>query len=161
MAQITEDDVLALVSEWFHDKTDKKGAPYVDHLTHVRDNILVSPVYLSDEEINDARIVALLHDTLEDTNITADDLIHTFHIQKHIVNAVLTLTHRPDATYFEYINSICASQNKLAIAVKIADISDNLRKCKGDTKFKSLESRYKTALSTIMSKCNDFVASTG
>lgn len=157
MAQMTEDDVLALVNEWFRDKTDKKNAPYVNHLMHVRDNILTSPVCLSDKEKNDARIVALLHDTLEDTNITADDLVHKFHIQEHIVNAVRILTHRHDATYFEYIDSICASQNKLAIAVKIADLSDNLRKCNGDTKFKSLESRYKTALSTIMSKCNNFV----
>jgi (p)ppGpp synthase/HD superfamily hydrolase len=145
------------VSEWFRDKTDKKSAPYVDHLIHVRDNILTSPVRLSPEETNDARIVALLHDTLEDTNITADDLIHKFHIQEHIVNAVRILTHHPDVTYFEYIDSICTSQNKLAIAVKIADLSDNLRKCKGDTKFKSLESRYKTALSIIMSKFNNFV----
>lgn len=157
MAQMTEDDVLAIVSEWFRDKTDKKGAPYVDHLTHVRDNILISPIYLSDKEKNDAKIVALLHDTLEDTDITADDLIHKFHIPERIVNTVRILTHRSDATYFEYIDSICTSQNKLAIAVKIADLSDNLRKCKGDTKFKSLESRYKTALSTIMLKCNNFV----
>lgn len=93
-------------------QTDKAGEPYINH-----------PVHLAEQmETEDQTVVALLHDVVEDSNWTLDDLAKEGFTGEQ-VEAVAALTHDPGVTYFEYIRSI--KQDPLATAVKIADLCHN------------------------------------
>ena len=91
------------------------------------------------------KAVAYLHDVLEDTNVTMDELRKMF--PNEIVDGVLTLTHRKDESYFEYISRV--STSKLAKKVKAADLLHNLdiTRIKEPTKqdYQRLE-KYKKAI---------------
>ena len=69
------------------------------------------------------RIVALLHDTIEDTDVTAEYLLgHGF--PQHIVDGVLSVTKRDGEAYDDFVAR--AKRNPLGRLVKIHDIEDNL-----------------------------------
>ncbi len=69
------------------------------------------------------KVVALLHDVVEDTDVTYDDLIE-IGFTREVVNAVESVTKRPGEKYADFI--LRASVNELGRAVKLADIEDNL-----------------------------------
>lgn len=71
----------------------------------------------------DYEIVAYLHDTIEDTKITAQDLLNEG-FDEHIVSAVQLLTKVKNQNYEDYLKQI--KQNELARQVKIADMLSNL-----------------------------------
>lgn len=92
---------------------DKAGAPYIMH-----------PLRLMMTALGpDAQVTALLHDVLEDSDLTEDDL-NEAGIPSHICAAVATLTRQLDETYDEFIQRI--ADDALARKVKILDIQDNL-----------------------------------
>jgi len=92
---------------------DKVGAPYVMH-----------PLRMMATMRTDAeRIVALLHDVVEDTDWTLDRL-RAEGFAEIIVQAVDCLTHREDESYEAFIER--ARQDPIARVVKIADLCDNL-----------------------------------
>jgi len=91
---------------------DKGGHEYYLH------PFAVAEICKTDEE----KTVALLHDVIEDTDTTADDLLNAG-FSDTVVNAVLTLTHRPDESYDDYIKRV--KQNPLAKAVKLNDLRHN------------------------------------
>ncbi len=91
---------------------DKGGAPYIGHVIRVAERVK------SDEE----KIVALLHDVVEDTNTTLED-IKSLGVGEEIIKAIDLLTHKKDADYDEYIRNIAG--NALAKSVKLADLADN------------------------------------
>ena len=101
----------------FAGRTDKAGVDYfTGHLCSVAG--LVS----SDEE----KTVVYLHDILEDTDYPEAKLREEF--GDRIVDAVVLLTHRDkmdEEGYLNYIRNLKASGNRLAIAVKIADLTNN------------------------------------
>lgn len=68
------------------------------------------------------KCVAILHDVVEDTHVTLDDLRVFF--TPEIVEAVNLITHDDDSNYLGYIGSI--KNNPLARVVKIADLEDNM-----------------------------------
>lgn len=92
-------------------QVDKAGEPYYKHLARVSMRC-ESPM---------AKVVALLHDTLEDTSVTYDQLRMRFGAE--IADAVKVLTHMPDEPYFDYIGRV--SDHPIALEVKIADLIDN------------------------------------
>lgn len=67
--------------------------------------------------------MAMLHDTLEDSDLTADDLIIEG-FPKVIVDAVVCLTRKTDQDYMEYVHKV--AKNPLATAVKLLDLADNM-----------------------------------
>lgn len=91
---------------------DKAGIEYINHPLKV-----ASLVYNEKE-----KIVALLHDTIEDTYITEQHLID-YGFLNEIIEAVKVLTHSKDVPYMDYIQKI--KGNKLARKVKIADLTHN------------------------------------
>ncbi len=94
-----------------HGQEDKSGVPYIFH-----------PVHLAEQMHDEYSVcVALLHDTVEDTNLTLDDLAKEF--PKEIVDAVALLTHDKSESYETYLKKI--KTNSLAMAVKMADIEHN------------------------------------
>lgn len=94
-------------------QTDKSGQPYILH--PIRVSQAVSRHGTAHE------IVALLHDTVEDTAVTLDHLALLF--PHHIVKAVDAITHRPNEPRTGYLSRVVS--NELAIVVKRADIADN------------------------------------
>jgi (p)ppGpp synthase/HD superfamily hydrolase len=70
-----------------------------------------------------AQIVAVLHDVVEDTNVTLKALEESG-FGRPILDAVDCLSHRPGEAYEDYIDRLAA--NPLARQVKLADLRDNL-----------------------------------
>ncbi len=104
---------LEIASKAHKGQVDKAGEDYINHPLRVAETLK------NETEI----IVALLHDTIEDTYVTADYLLNEgFSVET--VNAILALTRRKDESYEDFI--IRCKQNKIAKNVKVADILDNL-----------------------------------
>ena len=96
-----------------HDgQTDKCGTPYVFHPFHLAEQ-------MSDEH---AVCVALLHDVVEDTDTTLDELARAF--PPEVIDALRLLTHEAGVPYLDYVRAIAV--NPLARAVKRADLAHNL-----------------------------------
>lgn len=92
---------------------DKANYPYIFHPLAV----------MSTCETIEQKIVALLHDVVEDTDWTLDDL-RDRKFPEHVVIAIDTLTRRDGETYREFIQR--CSTNELAKYVKIRDLRHNL-----------------------------------
>lgn len=94
-----------------HGQYDKAGVPYICHPLHIAGQ-------MKDEVTT---CVALLHDILEDTNVTLDMLEKEF--PKEVTEAVVLLTHEKVVTYEEYLRRV--KENPIACQVKVADINHN------------------------------------
>ena len=94
-------------------KKDKAGREYVMH-----------PIRVA-ERCKDprAKIVALLHDTIEDTEVTAEFLLGEG-FPEEIVNGILSVTKRKGETYDDFVHR--AATNAIGREVKIADLEDNM-----------------------------------
>lgn len=104
-----------LVSLLFHDKTDKEGEPYIYHLERVSNK-------LTNEK---TRIAGLLHDVVEDTELTLDDL-RNLNFTEEIIELVNLVTNTTkEKSYHDKITSIIESNNIEAIKLKYSDMSDN------------------------------------
>ena len=90
---------------------DYNNVPYIFHPYHLA------------EQMNDeiSCTVALLHDVVEDTNVTFADLEQEF--PKQIVEIVRLLTHDKDVDYFDYVRAI--KTNPIATKVKLEDLKHN------------------------------------
>lgn len=133
---------LKLCFEAHKDQKDKSGLPYVFHPFHIAEQ-------MQDEE---STVVALLHDVIEDTDYTTDDL-KALGFCERIIEAIALLTHSPDVSYEDYLRGI--KTNELAKKVKYADImhnSDTTRLDPGDTRAEYWKSKYKRALE-ILEEC--------
>lgn len=93
-------------------QVDKAGKPYIEHPRAVA-------AKLNDET---EKIVALLHDTVEDTDATIEEICEEF--GDEVAEAVGYLTHDKSVPYMDYIRSIW--ENRLARSVKLADLSHNM-----------------------------------
>lgn len=91
---------------------DKGGNPYILH------PLAVSGMVETEAE----KTVALLHDVIEDTIITLEEL-RSYGFPDQVIKAVDVLTKRPGVSYDDYIEKV--KQNPLALTVKIADMSHN------------------------------------
>ena len=117
---------------------DKAGLPYITHPQAVA-------AQLDDEK---AKIVAFLHDTVEDTETTIDEIRAEF--GDEIAAAVDLLTHKDGVDYFDYV--LGTKANELARRVKMADLTHNmdLSRIKAPTEkdYKRIE-RYKKAYALL------------
>ena len=95
------------------DQVDKCGMPYVYHPYHVAERMK--------SEISTC--VALLHDVVEDTDITLDDL-KAQGFPDEVINALSLLTHKKNIPYMDYIKAI--KENPIATEVKLADLGHNI-----------------------------------
>lgn len=94
-------------------QVDKGGMPYILHPVHVAEQ-------MTDEV---SATVALLHDVLEDTDITVDDL-RKDDFPEEVIEAVVLLTRDRNVPYPKYIERV--RTNELARRVKLADLRHNL-----------------------------------
>ena len=103
---------LKLCFEAHKNQTDKSGMPYVFHPFHLAEQ-------MTDENTT---AVALLHDIVEDTPITLEDL-RAYGFPEEVVAAVALMTHADGVPYLEYVENI--KKNEIARAVKLADLRHN------------------------------------
>ena len=96
-------------------QVDKQGMPYIEHPKRVA-------AALKDPGL---KIVALLHDTLEDTDCTREELLRSG-IEARYVDMVSSMTHDKSEPYLDYIRRLRDTAPHV-IPVKLADIRDNLR----------------------------------
>ena len=91
---------------------DKQGKPYLLHPIRVMMGV----------EDEAAQIVAVLHDVVEDTSVSTDD-IRAEGFSQEVIDALSLVTHRKDQPYSEYV--IACKQNEIARQVKLSDLRDN------------------------------------
>ena len=115
------EQLIEVLIEKFRDQKDRGGHPYIEHIFRVAEEAEALQV--------GSYITGLIHDALEDTDLTADDLF-LLGVRNADINRVSVLTRKPDDVYEHYINRIkkYAKQynDKIILAVKIADLNDNL-----------------------------------
>ncbi|HBE70596.1 MAG TPA: hypothetical protein DDW52_20820, partial [Planctomycetaceae bacterium] len=111
------DLALSLVQQHFCGVADKDGVPYSMHCLRV-----MNGVECEKDIEQDAQIVALLHDLVEDTPVTLDDLVE-LGFNPRIVEALELVTHAGSQTYGEYVIRI--KPNPIARVVKLADLREN------------------------------------
>ncbi|MCA9192547.1 MAG: hypothetical protein KDB03_12320 [Planctomycetales bacterium] len=106
------DNALKLIQEHFNGVTDKDGQPYVTHCLRVMHQV----------QGLECQLVALMHDLIEDTSVTIEDL-HEIGFEASVITAIDLMTHRDEDSYCEYV--VALKTNPLARQVKMADLSDN------------------------------------
>ena len=122
-------------------QVDKAGVPYIFHPYHLAEQL--------QDEI--ACTVALLHDVVEDTDTTFEELSEKF--PDEVIEALRFLTRTKDTPYLEYVKNI--KKNKIATAVKLKDLEHNMDKARmslthiSDEKPKSLFDRYTKAVQIL------------
>ena len=93
-------------------QTDKNGMPYIFH-----------PIHLAEQMTDEKTIcVALLHDVVEDTDITFEELENEG-FSEDIIDALKLMTHDESVPYMDYVKEI--KTNRIATTVKIADLKHN------------------------------------
>ena len=103
---------LKLCFEAHKNQVDKSGMPYVFHPFHLAEQM----------ETEDTVITALLHDVVEDTEYTIED-IKEMGFSENVISALQLLTHDPSVPYMDYVRKI--KDNSVAKAVKLKDLAHN------------------------------------
>ena len=121
-------------------QTDRGNTPYICHPLHVADR-------MRDERTTTA---AILHDVLEDTEVTVNDLVEEG-IPSDIIDIVELLTRDKHTSYASYISRIIESGNLDAMLVKQADLEHNMDESRTEsgTLPTSLMKRYQEAKKRI------------
>lgn len=120
---------------------DRAGVPYIYHPIHLAEQ--------TDTEIE--CIVALLHDVVEDSNITFSDLEKEFPLE--VIDLLKLLTRDKNDSYMEYIKKL--KENEITRRIKILDIlhnSDESRLDKIRVKDIIRRNKYRKALKYLRSE---------
>jgi (p)ppGpp synthase/HD superfamily hydrolase len=133
---------IAIAAEAHKGQRDKGGQPYILHPLRVMMKL----------KTENERIVAVLHDVLEDTPITEDDLRQRG-FSSAIIEALRCLTREADEPYEAFIRRV--KRNPLASAVKVHDMTDNMDLSRipapKDEDFKRVE-KYRAALLILLDR---------
>lgn len=114
MDNLNSGDAMMLAYELHKGQVDKQGQPYIHHLMAVM-------CAVGNNE--DAKVVALLHDSVEDAGMTLERL-RDLGYSEAIVSAIDAISRRESEVYANYIQRVKA--NDLARQVKLADLKHNL-----------------------------------
>jgi hypothetical protein len=110
----TIEKALQIAAQAHESQKDKEGLPYILHSLRVMGRV----------EGEEAQIVAVLHDVVEDTPVTLDDLRRAG-FSEAVLAAVRCVTHQKDQPYADYV--VGCKGNPTARQVKLADLADNSR----------------------------------
>ena len=130
---------LKLCFEAHKDQVDKSGMPYVFHPFHLAEQM----------ETEDTVITALLHDVVEDTDYTIDDL-QEMGFSENVISALKLLTPDPGISYMDYVKKI--KENPVAKTVKLKDLahnSDLTRLDSVDDKARKRVKKYQRAIALL------------
>ena len=109
--QLTK-QALSLAYAAHKDQVDKAGLPYIFHPFHLAEQ-------MADET---STVVALLHDVIEDTDLSIESLRQAG-FPDRVLHPLKLLTHTPGVPYMDYIREI--AKDPVARAVKLADLRHN------------------------------------
>ena len=122
-------------------QVDKAGDPYIFHPLRV----------MLQMQSENEKLAAILHDVIEDSEVTLDDL-RAAGFPELVIEAVDLLTHKDSDSYEAYLARI--KPNPLSRAVKLADLGDNSRleriKSPSEKDFSRIE-KYKLAIAYLLS----------
>ena len=104
---------LEIALKAHNDQKDRYGRPYILHPLRI----------MMKMEKDIYKTVAILHDVVEDSDITLNELKDEG-FSNNIIEAVACLTKRKGENYFDYIHRVMS--NPVAIEVKLADLEDNM-----------------------------------
>ena len=130
---------LKLCFEAHKEQVDKTGMPYVFHPFHLAEQ-------MTDEL---STVCALLHDVIEDTNHTFDDL-REMGFPESVIEVLTLLTHDEAVPYMEYVKKI--GTHPVARAVKLADLAHNSDSSRLDTvdeAARKREEKYRQAIALL------------
>lgn len=103
---------LRLCFDCHKDQVDKTGLPYVFH-----------PFHLAEQMTDELSVTcALLHDVVEDTDLTPEDL-RSMGFPEAVLEVLALLTHDPSVEYMDYVRHL--AHHPVARAVKLADLAHN------------------------------------
>lgn len=106
------DIALAIAKKAHAGQVDKAGVDYIQH-----------PLYVASQvKTEQEKTVALLHDVIEDSDVTVEDLLASG-LSNEVVTAVQILTKKEGQSYQEYLGKV--KSNNLARVVKLADLKHN------------------------------------
>ena len=130
---------LKLCFEAHKEQVDKTGLPYVFHPFHLAEQM----------QSEESTVAALLHDVVEDTDYSFEDL-EKMGFGGRILDALRLLTHDDDTPYMDYVAAL--KDNPIARAVKLADLkhnSDMTRLNVIDDKARARAEKYKKAIELL------------
>ena len=104
---------IELAIKYHKGQIDKGGNPYILHPLEIMNNV----------NRMESKIVAVLHDIIEDTECTVDTL-REWGIDEDAIESINTLTHKEGISYMEYITEI--SYDCIATEVKLGDLQCNM-----------------------------------
>lgn len=138
---VTTKKALKLCFDAHKNQVDKSGMPYVFHPFHLAEQMM-------DENTT---VVALLHDVIEDTDYTIEDLKNVG-FNETVLEAISLMTHSKDVPYMDCVAEI--KKNPIAKAVKLADLKHNSDLSRHDTvdekAIKRVE-KYRNAIKLLIS----------
>ena len=105
---------LEIVSTLFEYDKDKGGMPYILHIIYVYRHV----------NTKEEKVVGLLHDVLEDTDMTAKDL-SCLGYDENFIKTLENLTNTSE-TYEKYIDKLILTNDKEAFEIKMKDLLNNL-----------------------------------
>ena len=139
---------LEIVTRLFNDKEDKGGQPYVIHLLKVYSGV---SEYLE-------KVCALLHDVVEDTDVSYHDL-EIVGYNNDVIDILKILTKVKGEDYRDYIERIIESNNIHALNIKLADLRHimDITRIKNPTTndYERVSKRYEPAYQKILNKINE------
>lgn len=126
---------ISIAAQGFEKVKDKGGNPYILHCLRVMNQM----------DTEEEKIVAVLHDTIEDGVCTVESLIEE-RFSQNVIYSLILLTHKKEVSYEDYIKVI--STDSIATKVKLADLKDNsdITRLKGLTKkdFERMEKYHRS-----------------
>ena len=133
---------ITIACEAHQGQSSINGEPYILHPLRL----------LIKVKSNEERIIAILHDVIEKTNISLADLKNKG-FNQNIISSIDSLSKRRSESYIEYIERLM--QNKISVKIKLLDLADNIKihsenNANGIYDAKIIQ--YKNALKQIRSK---------
>lgn len=135
------DTALHIATTAHQGQKDRDGEAYILH------PLTVGLMGRTDEE----RMAGFLHDVLEDSDITADQLLEQG-IPDSVVNALQLLTHDHSIPYMQYVQNIIDSHNPIALRVKFNDLTHNYQRGKA---YPDLQAKHRPALELVRQAVQD------
>ena len=106
------DLALSIARKAHEGQLDKAGVDYIEH-----------PIYVASQvDTEEEKAVALLHDVIEDSPVSAEELLQAG-LPETVVTAVQVLTKKKEKDYQTYLENV--KSNSLARVVKLADLKHN------------------------------------
>lgn len=115
-----KESLYHFVMRKFEDKYDKGGNPYITHLLSVQKRF--TDRYGSNDV--DCYVACVLHDILEDTDTTEQELLDVEYVTERVIALVKILTRQKDEPYRAYIRRVALNSD--ARKIKLCDLEDNM-----------------------------------